>query len=330
VWAKHSVGNKLRKTQHHAECFALLAILMMAHPFAIETQDLYKDYLLPEGGTVQALASIHLQVPSAAGLAILGGAGSGKSTLLGLLAGHIQPSGGSVCFAPGLAPDTGGWKNGMDILANGKATLAQALACLENIHSSSDYLIQLLNALGLAGLRERPLATLSSIEGARVELAVDLLQPAPLLLLDDPPALDAAMAFRLRPLLTSLRDEKGITLVLATRIPAVALTLCERILVLREGRVVCEKSTQELLPQTSGGFYSIRVRGRLSASRSDWFGGMEVRVDGDDTLLTGPLTDAAALYGLLERTRDLGLQLIAVKPSIEGACALLDEMLGIV
>lgn len=59
--------------------------------------------------------------------------------------------------------------------------------------------------------------------------------------------------------------------------------------------------------------YQIRIQGHLSGRWSDWFGGMGItREENGDTLLTGPVTDQAALYGLLRRVRDLGMPLVSV------------------
>jgi len=57
----------------------------------------------------------------------------------------------------------------------------------------------------------------------------------------------------------------------------------------------------------------IRVKGQIKKQWSDWFGGMTICYSGsDETVLTGPVTDQAALYGVISRLRDLGLQLISV------------------
>lgn len=59
--------------------------------------------------------------------------------------------------------------------------------------------------------------------------------------------------------------------------------------------------------------YEIRLKGYLPAEWSDWFGGMAVAYDDEgNTLLTGPIADQAALHGLLDRVRDLGIPLLAV------------------
>lgn len=60
-------------------------------------------------------------------------------------------------------------------------------------------------------------------------------------------------------------------------------------------------------------FYEIRVKGCLHPS-SDWFDGMRITcLECGETLLTGAVTDQAALHGLLMRVRDLNLPLLSVQ-----------------
>ena len=59
--------------------------------------------------------------------------------------------------------------------------------------------------------------------------------------------------------------------------------------------------------------YQIRIQGHLGSEWTDWFEGLTLtREDNGDTLLSGPVLDQAALYGLLRKVRDLGLPLLAV------------------
>ena len=61
------------------------------------------------------------------------------------------------------------------------------------------------------------------------------------------------------------------------------------------------------------GWYEIRLKGRLDARWAAWFDGMTLTHDGDGTTrLHGPVADQAALHGLLQRVRDLGLPLLSV------------------
>jgi hypothetical protein len=61
------------------------------------------------------------------------------------------------------------------------------------------------------------------------------------------------------------------------------------------------------------GRYEIRLKGHLDARWAAWFDGLTLTHDSDGTtIIHGPVTDQAALYGLLQKTRDLGLPLISV------------------
>ncbi len=59
--------------------------------------------------------------------------------------------------------------------------------------------------------------------------------------------------------------------------------------------------------------YQIRLVGHLGDEWTEWFEGLSITLEASgDTLLTGPVRDQAALYGLLKKVRDLGMTLISV------------------
>ena len=61
------------------------------------------------------------------------------------------------------------------------------------------------------------------------------------------------------------------------------------------------------------GWYEIRFKGHLEPRWAAWFDGMCLTKEHDGTtLIHGPVVDQAALYGLLQRARDVGLPLVSV------------------
>ena len=60
-------------------------------------------------------------------------------------------------------------------------------------------------------------------------------------------------------------------------------------------------------------WYEIRVQGHLDARWAAWFDGLAIAHGSDGTtIIHGPVPDQAALHGLLQKIRDLGLPLISV------------------
>jgi hypothetical protein len=65
--------------------------------------------------------------------------------------------------------------------------------------------------------------------------------------------------------------------------------------------------------------YAVRVQGHLDQHWEDWFDGLTLTHEaGGTTLIEGSIPDQAALHGLLQRVRDLGLPLISVTPLSAG------------
>jgi hypothetical protein len=64
--------------------------------------------------------------------------------------------------------------------------------------------------------------------------------------------------------------------------------------------------------------YEIRLEGQLAPLWSEWLEGMTITpLDNGETLLTGPMLDQAALHGLLNRIRDMNLNLLCVEKKEE-------------
>ena len=213
------------------------------------------------------LRGVSLAAPRAAIVGILGPNGSGKTTLLRLLAGTRQPQQGQVTLDE--AP----------LASLARAALARRMAVVpQETHLAFDYTVaevammgryahlgpfqiegpedvavidETLAATGTLHLKERLFATLSGGEKQRVVIATALAQIAHgsgYLLLDEPTAsLDLGYQLEIADLLVKLRDERNVAIVISTHDLALAGTLCERVLLLRDGQTVAEGRTAEVL-----------------------------------------------------------------------------------
>jgi len=59
----------------------------------------------------------------------------------------------------------------------------------------------------------------------------------------------------------------------------------------------------------------ITIQGHLDKKWEDWFDGMEISYEGDNTILSGIMKDEAHMHGILNRIMDLNLKLISVNSS---------------
>lgn len=59
--------------------------------------------------------------------------------------------------------------------------------------------------------------------------------------------------------------------------------------------------------------YEVRVEGVLDGRWSEWFEGLHLQNQSDETILSGTLPDQPALHGILDKVRDLGLTIITVR-----------------
>jgi iron complex transport system ATP-binding protein len=212
----------------------------------------------------RVLDHVTLEVRRGDLLGLLGPNGSGKTTLLKILGGMLRPSAGAVeldgrqlaewsrralarrvAVVPQEVPDAQGFSV-LDIVLMGRYAHLGPFT-LEG-PTDLDIARAALAATGTADFEGRPFASLSGGEKQRVVIASALAQASDLLLLDEPTAsLDLAFQIEIAALLRRLSRERGATIVVCTHDLNFAAALCERIVVLKNGRVLAQGSTADTL-----------------------------------------------------------------------------------
>lgn len=230
----------------------LLAETAGAHASAIPSTVVLRG-LHRQFGDRTVLRGVDLSLRRGEFVALLGPSGCGKSTLLRQLAALDQPDAGSVqvptrigvVFQDArLLPWRRVWQNVVMGVGRDQGRALTALA-----------------EVGLQARAEDWPGTLSGGEAQRVALARALVREPELLLLDEPfAALDALTRLRMHALVLSLWQRHQPTVLMVTHDVDEALLLADRVLVMREGRIVRDQPLDTARPRdrTTGEFEQLR------------------------------------------------------------------------
>ena len=200
-------------------------------------------------GEIVALDGATLAVRHGEMLAVLGPSGCGKTTLLRVVAGFEAPQSGAVIIEGATVAGPGIWvpphRRGVGFVPQ-EGALFPHLNVGENIafglaHRRADgpRVRELAAMVGLSGLETRKPHELSGGQQQRVALARALAPRPAVVVLDEPfSALDAGLRAQLRADVRSALQAAGTTAILVTHDQDEALSLGDRVAVMREGRIV--------------------------------------------------------------------------------------------
>ncbi len=215
-------------------------------------------------GASFSLADVSVDVAPGSLTGLLGPNGCGKTTLLKLMCGVLRPHSGALTL------------DERPLSALTRRELARHVALVpQETHPAFDYTVmemvlmgrhphlgtfqvegpadlaiarESLAATGTAHLADRNYMTLSGGEKQRVVIAGALAQATEILLLDEPTAsLDLGYQLQVGALLARLNRERKVTMVLATHDLNLAASLCDRLVLLRSGRVLARGPTADVL-----------------------------------------------------------------------------------
>jgi NitT/TauT family transport system ATP-binding protein len=211
--------------------------------WAIRVRDAGKVFVREDDSVVDVLDRLSLEIAEGSFVTIVGRSGCGKSTLLNMVAGLVEPSSGSIEFSDGTSrrphPQVG-YLTQKDTLLPWRSVLRNVAMPLEirgvGKAERDRRAHELLELVGLRGWEDRYPRELSGGMLRRASLARMLASEPRLLLLDEPfGALDAQLRAELQAELLRLWNDSGKTVVFVTHDIDEALTLADRIVVLRRG-----------------------------------------------------------------------------------------------
>src|SRR5450631_3081360 len=219
---------------------------------AIAVHNLAKVY---RGG--MAVAGISFALPAGSITGLLGGNGAGKTTTIAMIMGLVTPTAGTARV---LGADMPRQRYRVLHRMNFESpyvempmrlTIRQNLTVFGMLYGVADLrgrIAELAHDLDLADLLDRPTGKLSSGQKTRVSLAKSLLNRPEVLLLDEPTAsLDPDTADWMRGHLERYRREQGATVLLASHNMTEIERLCERVIIMKTGRIEDDDTPQRLL-----------------------------------------------------------------------------------
>ncbi len=281
-------------------------------PFAIKTEQLTKTY---PGSSRPAVDGLNLAVPRGRVLGFLGPNGAGKTTSIKMICGLVKPDAGDV------------WLNGyhaarqrreamhqFGVVLEGTRNVYWRLSAWQNLvffarlkgWSESEVRAvaqRLLRELDLWEQRHQPLRQFSRGMQQKVAIACALIGDPPIVLLDEPTlGLDVQAARTVKSWITRLARDRNKTVLLTTHQLDVAQQVCDHVAIIREGQIIANHPTEELLALFEQQVTTLRVSGTLDQRLERWASGhgLTVQATNGSTILSGRLDEANHLHQLLE------------------------------
>jgi ABC-2 type transport system ATP-binding protein len=295
---------------------------------AIELRGLTKRF-----GHVIAVEDVSLQIPPGQVFGLLGPNGAGKTTTIKMIAGLVTPTDGTARLG------------GYDIGTQRSQAVQQIGAVLEgsrNVYWSLSAWQNLLYFGRLKGLRgaeikpraERLLRDLglwdrrNELAGGfsrgmqqKVAVAAALVTDPQIVLLDEPTVgLDVEAARTVRQWVVRLAHDEGKTIVLTTHQLAMAEELCDRVAVIRDGRIITDLPTGDLLDRYVEDRFAVEAAGTGEALVDALAADLALESANGRTTIELPTADQDSLHAVLSRLHAASVPVLGVsrvRPSLE-------------
>ena len=241
---------------------------------AVEVSQLRKTY----PGGVEAVKGIDFDVASGEVFGLLGPNGAGKSTTIGMLTTTVVPTSGTARLAGYDVTKQPRLARGVSSVVFQDAVVDRPLTGRANLElharlwgvparQATGRIGDLVDAVGLGALIDRPVSSYSGGQRRRLEIARALVSAPRVLFLDEPTVgLDPRIRHELLDVIAGLRSREEMTIVLTTHYLDEAQRLCDRVAIIHEGAIVGLDSPAALLAGLGREILEFRVSGSTDAA----------------------------------------------------------------
>jgi ABC-2 type transport system ATP-binding protein len=305
----------------------------------VSVEGLTKVYRSRRRGEVKAVEDVSFTVEPGEIVGLLGPNGAGKTTTIKCLCTLVTPTGGRMTVDGvdvGSRPRAATRK--LAAVLEGNRNIYWRLTPVENLEffaamqglrrrSVTALIDELIERFGLTEARNADARTLSRGMQQKLAVACAFVQQTPILLLDEPTlGLDVETSLELRVMLRAMAADAGRTILLSSHDMDVVQDVCERVIIINNGRIVTADRISNLLGLFSVRAYRFTLQGRLDEARHammrDAFEGIQINPDGHATTIDVELLDGARFYEIIDLLRQSG----AVIESIDRKDPDLDEV----
>ena len=226
------------------------------------------------------LNGISLSIETGEIFSILGPSGSGKTTLLNCILGITDVDSGSVVFDGRDVTGVSMENRGFNIVFQDYA-LFPNLNAYENITyglknkpgiSTQQEVNELIELLGLSQHLDKHIDQLSGGQKQRVALARTMVMKPKILLLDEPlSALDGVIKESIKEKIKTIAKEFQLTTIIVTHDPEEALTLSDRVLIMKDGMISQYAKPRDIIEHPENSFVKEFILNQLEIKRNNIF-----------------------------------------------------------
>jgi ABC-2 type transport system ATP-binding protein len=299
---------------------------------AIELAGLTKRYRRGKGW-LTAVDDVTLAVPAGQVIGLLGPNGAGKTTTIKMTCGLIVPTAGTIRInGYGVARQRADAVRQIGAVLEGSRNVYWPLTAWQNLMyfgrlkgvrtaEIKPRAERLLTDLDLWDRRDETVGSYSRGMQQKVAIAAALITDPPIILLDEPAiGLDVEAARTVKDWIAHLAADEGKTIVLTTHQLAIVQELAGRIAVIREGMIIADLPTRELLSRFAEDRFEVRVAGLLNGFAGALPAGARAEADAGTTRITLRDADQGRLHHLLDDLRAKDIPLLSVtqaQPDLE-------------